>query len=351
MANQNQRYKNGYMHAMGDGYRNPDIRKFQANKKVQAEDDNYSSGDDAYDHVAGDRLTYKAPPGQPKHFNPRYDYRIHGDVPYVERVQQQQHWRYQRQEAPPKPRAQTAPQTKQAKNQMKFEQLRDTFINVNSNPNPDKNMNRFKFPDTPQEVKDEFIKECCEEAYNMNLVEKNSKGQHLLKTPFRPPQGHESDHSENTYTHQQEDLFSNSDQFSESSEEKGKKRPTNNHRTGVNNKPSARSNGTNRSKKAEELVNLQKLKSDIIEVIQDGIQKIEKTTCEKPSRESQNLPHSSTSSTNQNSDILQCDILTTFVKQLRDNHLGNILHEVKNLHFLESLPERCQNDLNKKREY
>lgn len=224
---------------------------------------------------------------------------------------------------------------------------------MNSKNNGDKKLNHLKFPDTPQEVKDEFIKECCAEAYKMDLVTKNSKGEHLLRTSFRAPPGNDSDHSDNTFTHHQGDFFSNSDQFSEqeSSEEKGKKRMMNNPRQPVLNKPSARSNGTTRSKKAEELVNLQKLKSDIIEVIQDGIQKIEKTTCEKPSRESQNLPQSTTSITNQNSDILQSDILTTFVKQLRDQHLGNILHEVKNLHFLESLPERCQNDLNKKREY
>ncbi|KAL5288681.1 hypothetical protein ACFFRR_009105 [Megaselia abdita] len=343
------RFKSGHMfaNAMGDGYRNKDFRKPQANKKVQAEEDNYSTGDDLYDYRDGDRLVYKAPPQK---YIP-CDYRVHGDVPYVERCQQPCYkFPPARKEGPPKNQAQQA-QPRPNKNQ--FELLRETFIK--SNNIPDKIINRCKVPEVSPQLKNEFIKDCCDVAVDMNYVEKNSKGQHILKPQFRGlQQGHASDHSDLTYSKHHGDVYS-TDQFSdeqESSEEKAK-RPLMNYRpqnTAVTVKPSARSNGTSRSKKAEELVNLQKLKSDIIEVIQDGIQKIEKTTCEKPSGESQNLQNSSTSINNQNSDLLQSDVLTTFVKQLRDNHLGNILHEVKNLHFLESLPERCQNDVNKKRE-
>lgn len=358
MANQNlcdmgqsdrRRLKNGmYAYAMGDGYRNPDFqRKLQlANKKIQAEDDIYSTGDEMCDYRAGDRLVYKQPPSQ-QHTpqNPRCDFRIHGDVPYVERYQQQG-WKYPViNKAEIKPRPSTQPKT-QLRTQPQFEHFKEKFMQTYHLPE--------KLPEPTIQDKNEFMKECCEVAMRGGFVEKNSKGEHLLKPQFRPRQAKDSEHSDGTYTnHQTCGMHSPSDFTDQESSEEKAKRPVVNNRgaTTVTIKPSARSNNTSRSKKAEELVNLQRLKSDIIEVIQDGIQKIEKNTSEKPSAESQNVPNSQTSITNQNTDVLQSDVLTTFVKQLRDNHLGNILHEVKNLHFLESLPERCQNDLNKKREF
>ncbi|KAL5281041.1 hypothetical protein ACFFRR_004828 [Megaselia abdita] len=274
-----------FSNAMGDGYRNPDFRKPLANKKVQAEEDNYSTDDD---FRAGDRTVYNSPPQK------------YMDIPHSEKYQQQQYLKHppiSRKEFPLKPVPQ---QESLRQNKNKFEQLQEKFIQANKIP-----------------------------------------GKHISKTKFRSYYpGHDSDPSDMTYTN---DNYFN-DQFIKP--DLKKQRPKK-----LSIKPSARSNGTTRSKKAEELVKIQTLKSDIIEVIQDGIQKIEKTTCEKPSRESQILGNSTTSFNQNSSDIFQSDVVTTFVKELRDNHLGNILHEVKNLHFLDSLPERCLNDLNKKRDF
>lgn len=321
-----------FANAMGDGNRNPDSRKLQSNKKVQAEEENYSTGDESYDYRAGDRGIHRS--AQQK-YSTQCEYLLYDEVPYVGGCPQHS-WKHPLVSRPEVMHKPTQQQPKSNKTKLDF--LKDKFKQVNNMPD-DKAM------EASTRDKNEFIQECYEEAAKM-------KGHSILKHHIHHP-GHVSNHSDGTYINAQDEIYSHSDQFTdqESSEEKQKKPIINILRSkAAYTKPSARSNCTSRSKKAEELVNLQRLKSDIIEVIQDGIQKIGKTTSENPSRESQNIQNSATSITNQNSsDILQSDVLTSFVKQLRDNHLGNILHEVKNLHFLESLPERCQNK--KDREY
>lgn len=312
-----------FANAMGDGCQSSDFRKLQANKKVQAEDDNCTSGDEIYNYYgAGDRAC-RIPP---QRYIPPCDY-CNCNMHYTGRCKQC--WYY-------------SADARQLKTTLSpLQELQEQLSQAHR---LSENINREKAQEAPRQDEDKTIKDCCDEAFKMNYVDRNFKEQLLFKPKFQ--QDHTSDRSESSDINHR--TYSNSYEFSdaESSKEKEKSRPQR-----VPSKPSVRSNGTARSKKADELMNLQKLKSEIIEVIQDGIKKIEKTTIDKPSEESQNIRNSATSVTNHNSsDVLHSDVLTTFVKQLRDNHLRNILLEVQNLNFLESLPERCHSDLNKRRD-